>query len=161
MIHGHFNELDHNHIQVVHFQLFSLVWSALMPPNSRLAVNAELKRSDRRWWTEMGGEKWHKTWSEASVAMRLDFFYSFTHQLCSSRLLPIRLLCSIPPLVAFEVPSFQVQNAVSWESGGEEGRGKTPTTSKGFSWVVGRWGLFLACWCPLKGLSWRWKKKGR
>lgn len=138
---------------------FDLLWCLLTADWLWMLSWKEVTGGDELRWG--GGGEWHKTWSEASVAMRLDFFYSFTHQLCSSRLLPIRLLCSIPPLVAFEVPSFQVQNAVSWESGGEEGRGKTPTTSKGFSWVVGRWGLFLACWCPLKGLSWRWKKKGR
>lgn len=72
---------------------------------------------------------------------------------------PILPLCSIPPLAAFEVAPLQVQNAVSWESGEEEGRGKTPTASKGSSWVVGRWGLFIARWCPLKRLSWRWRRR--
>lgn len=73
-----------------------------------------------------------------------------------------------PSLIAFTISSHSVQFlcllplnspptcSVSWESRGEEGRGNTPTTSKGFSWVVGRWGIFLALWCPFKHSTWRW-----
>lgn len=123
-----------------------------------------MKRNDKKWWTEM---RETTIWRGAAVAILLSFSLllrsvfslSFLSSLCLSSRPPILPRCSISLLAAFEVPPLQVQNAVSWDRGGEEGRGKTPTTSKGFSWVVGRWGLFLVRWWTLKQLSLRWRRK--
>lgn len=102
-------------------------------------------------------------WSGAAIFILLSFsrFIRLAVPFLHLSPLPHHLfpLCSIHLLAAFEVPPLQVQNAVSWESGVKEGRGNTPTTSKGFSWVVGRWGLFLALWCPFKRLAWRWRRR--
>lgn len=102
-------------------------------------------------------------WSGAAIFILLSFsrFIRLAVPFLHLSSLPPHLfpLCSIHLLAAFEVPPLQVQNAVSWESGVKEGRGNTPTTSKGFSWVVGRWGLFLALWCPFKRLAWRWRRR--
>lgn len=107
-----------------------------------------------RWEKRLNGDT-----VEWSSNIRPAFFLPCC-SLSSSLITPSPIFSlSIHLLAAFEVPPLQVQNAVSWESGVKEGRGNTPTTSKGFSWVVGRWGLFLALWCPFKRLAWRWRRR--
>lgn len=114
--------------------MFSSVSSARMSSDCQWTVNAALTRNDRKWWT---GRRRRKN----------DFLH-----FCPP-FLTVHPLRSIP-FFLLHLKLLSSECSVLSEGGKE----KPPIASKG---ILGLWGggsLFLACWCLLECLSWRWRR---
>lgn len=90
---------------------------------------------------------WHVLISSSSYNL---FFCAFPHLLLFTPSLPTLF----NPLLPLNPPPPPMFSVLRKQRGGR--KRKHPNDFKGLSWVVGRWGIFLALWCPFKHSTWRW-----